>query len=74
MYGVFHVDVGRCMSDKLEFSYVSWTSTEMVDSCLAEPSGSCCNRSGIHPMGIEIRHCNILHIFESTVLKWISKK
>ena len=117
---IYHVDVGRCMSDKQEFryqmqgahkapfpgparefscsrtycgyqtawnsttltewlskkgvymawlrrvlkySYVPWTSAEMVDSCLAEPSSCCCNRSGIYPVRIEIRHSNISPAF-----------
>ena len=43
----------------LKYSYVPWTSAEMVDSCLAEPSSCCCNRSGIYPVRIEIRHSSV---------------
>ena len=39
----------------LGYNCVPWTSTEFVDSCLAEPGSSCCNTFGIHPMRNEIR-------------------
>jgi len=44
----------------LRYKYIPLTSTEMADSCLAEPGRPCCNRSGILPVRIEIIHSNII--------------